>query len=98
MPAPETCRCCSQRAQLAPSDQGICDGCRKLHGPRVARLLARCQADSEFASTCLAQLPEPARSRFAAALSVKCLTPVTGAGPGLRFTRAPVIAKKLATA
>ncbi len=84
MPAPETCRCCSSLAQL---EQGICAACSKLHGPRVARLLARCQADSVFASTCLAQLPEPARSRFAAALSAKCLTPVTGPRPGLRYTR-----------
>jgi hypothetical protein len=65
-----------------------------MHGPRVARLLARCQADSVFASTCLAQLPEPARSRFAAALSAKCLTPVTRPGPGLRYTRASVDPKK----
>ncbi len=96
MPAPETCRCCSSRAQLAPSDQGICAGCAKLYGPRVARLLARCQADAEFASTCLAQLPEPARSRFVAALSAKCLAPL--AGPGLRYTRPTAVTKKLRTA
>jgi hypothetical protein len=96
MPAPETCRCCSSIAQLAPGDQGICGECSKQYGPRVARLLARCQADSEFASTCLAQLPEPARSRFARALSAKCLTPI--AGPGLRYTRPGAATKKLATA
>ena len=98
MPAPETCRCCSQLAQLAPSDDGICRACSTLHGPRVARLLARCQADAEFASTCLAQLPEPARSRFAARLSAKCLTPLAFAGPGLRSTRHRVVTRKLATA
>ncbi len=82
MPTPETCRCCSVRAVL---EQGICKACSKIHGPRTARLLARCQADAEFASTCLAQLPEPARARFAAALSAKCLA--SQRGPGLRYTR-----------
>ncbi|MET0789942.1 MAG: hypothetical protein ABW061_00345 [Polyangiaceae bacterium] len=96
MPAPGTCRCCSSLAQLTPGDQGICGACSRLHGPRVARLLARCQADSEFASTCLAQLPEPARSRFATALSAKCLTPFVG--PGLRSARPRPVTKKLATA
>ncbi|MES1178326.1 MAG: hypothetical protein ABUL62_28655 [Myxococcales bacterium] len=96
MSATETCRCCSSLAQLAPSDDGICRACSSLHGPRVARLLARCQADAEFASTCLARLPEPARSRFAARLSAKCLTPFKG--PGLRSTRPRVITRKLATA
>ena len=36
----------------------------QTYGPRVARLLARCQADAEFASTCLARLPEPARDQI----------------------------------
>ena len=93
MSAPETCRCCSTLAQL---DHGICAGCSKLHGPRVARLLARCQADAEFASSCLARLPEPARSRFAAALSAKCIAPKTG--PGLRYTRPALELKKRASA
>jgi len=89
MPAPEMCRCCSVMKVL---DQGICTACAKTYGPRVARLLARCQADAEFASTCLARLPEPARTRFAAALSAKCLTPSNG--PGLRYTRAAVAGKR----
>lgn len=93
MPAPETCRCCSAMNVL---DQGICAGCAKNYGPRVARLLARCQADADFASTCLARLPEPARTRFAAALSAKCLTPSTG--PGLRYTRAAIASKSRASA
>lgn len=96
MSAPETCRCCSSLAQLAPKDDGICRACRTLHGPRVARLLARCRVDAEFASTCLARLPEPARSRFAARLSAQCLAPVTG--PGLRSTRPRVVTRKLASA
>src|SRR3954469_19737161 len=96
MSATETCRCCSSLARLAPSDDGICRACSALHGPRVARLLARCRADAEFASTCLARLPEPARSRFAARLSAQCLTPVTG--PGLCSTRHRVVNRKLATA
>jgi formate-dependent nitrite reductase cytochrome c552 subunit len=93
MSVPETCRCCSALTQL---DQGICAACSKLHGPRVARLLARCQADAEFASTCLAQLPEPARSRFAAALGAKCIAPKSG--PGLRYTRPALELKKRASA
>lgn len=76
-----TCRCCSSISELS---EGICAHCIRLHGPRVARLLARCQADAEFKSACLARLPEPTRSRFAAALSLKCLS---SAGPGLRYAR-----------
>ncbi|MEO7033590.1 MAG: hypothetical protein ABI548_06925 [Polyangiaceae bacterium] len=82
MPAPETCRCCSVVSLL---ERGICAVCAGSYGPRVARMLGRCQADPNFASTCLGQLPEPMRSRFAAALSAKCLTP--NGGPGLRYTR-----------
>ncbi|MEO8901125.1 MAG: hypothetical protein ABI488_05580 [Polyangiaceae bacterium] len=82
MPAPETCRCCSVVSLL---DQGICAVCARSYGPRVARLLGRCQADPDFVSTCLGQLREPMRSRFAAALSAKCLTP--SRGPGLRYAR-----------
>ncbi|MEI9953120.1 MAG: hypothetical protein WDO74_30090 [Pseudomonadota bacterium] len=93
MPAPETCRCCSSLALL---DQGICAACSRIHGPRVARLLARCQADAEFASNCLARLPEPARTRLAAALSAKCLS--QRPGPGLRYTRAATTPNKRASA
>jgi len=93
MSAPETCRCCSLLAKL---EQGICAVCSKTYGPRVARLLARCQVDAEFASTCLAQLPEPARARFAAALSAKCLA--AKSGPGLRYTRPLLETKKRASA
>jgi hypothetical protein len=81
---------------LAKLEQGICAACSKTHGPRVARLLARCQADAEFASTCLARLPEPARARFAAALSAKCLA--GSRGPGLRYTRPSIEPKKRASA
>ncbi|HYP98526.1 MAG TPA: hypothetical protein VER96_07630 [Polyangiaceae bacterium] len=93
MPVPETCRCCSSLSLL---DQGICAACSRLHGPRVARLLARCQADAKFASSCLARLPEPARSRFAAALSAKCLG--QRPGPGLRYTRPAATPSKRAIA
>ena len=93
MPAPEMCRSCSSLASL---DQGICDACRRSYGPRVARLLARCQADAEFAKNCLARLPEPARARFVALLSAKCLSPKVG--PGLRYTRAGIAPNKRATA
>jgi len=93
MPALETCRCCSSLASL---NQGICAACSRHYGPRVARLLARCQADAEFASNCLARLPEPARARFAAALSAKCLTPKSG--PGLRYTRPALAPNKRASA
>lgn len=93
MPAPDACICCGSHAQL---DQGVCDPCKRSYGPRVARLLARCQADAQFASSCLAQLPEPARSRFVSLLSAKCLA--KGAGPGLRYTRAPSHEKKRASA
>jgi len=82
MPALGTCRCCSLEAKLA---QGICENCVRIHGPRVALLLARCQADADFASACLARLPEALRARFVAALSAKCLAPKRG--PGLRYTR-----------
>ncbi|HYQ40963.1 MAG TPA: hypothetical protein VER11_03320 [Polyangiaceae bacterium] len=93
MPALETCRCCSSLSAL---DQGICASCSRLYGPRVARLLARCQADAKFASNCLARLPEPARARFAAALSAKCLGQKPG--PGLRYTRPVASSSKRATA
>gem|GEM_PF-6158667 len=93
MSAPETCRCCGLLSSL---DQGICAACCRLHGPRVARLLARCQADAKFASNCLARLPEPARARFAAALSAKCLGQKPG--PGLRYTRPALTQNKRATA
>jgi hypothetical protein len=93
MLAPETCRCCTETTQL---DEGICATCARTYGPRVARLLARCQADADFASTCLARLPEPMRTRFAAALSAKCLTP--SRGPGLRYTRLPALGKSRASA
>ncbi|MEP7051775.1 MAG: hypothetical protein ABJB12_15535 [Pseudomonadota bacterium] len=82
MPAPETCRCCSVVSLL---ESGICAVCARTYGRRVAHLLGRCQADPDFASTCLGQLPEPMRTRFAAALSAKCLSPRRG--PGLRYTR-----------
>jgi hypothetical protein len=82
MPAPETCRCCSLEAKL---EQGICENCARTHGPRAALLLARCQADADFASACLARMPEALRARFVAALSAKCLAPKKG--PGLRYTR-----------
>ena len=75
-------------------DQGICGACSRRHGPRVARLLARCQADATFASHCLARLPEAARARFAAALSAKCL----GQKPGLRYTRPGIVPNKRASA
>ena len=93
MPVPETCRCCSSLSLL---DQGICAACTRIHGPRVARLLARCQADAEFASNCLARLPEPARARFAAALSAKCLSQPMR--PGLRYTRPATAPAKRKTA
>jgi hypothetical protein len=93
MAAPETCRCCSVTKVL---DQGICAACAKDYGPRVARLLARCLADADFASTCLARLGEPTRTRFAAALGAKCLRP--SIGPGLRYARAAVASKTRASA
>jgi len=93
MPAPEACHCCSSLSLL---DQGICATCSRIYGPRVARLLARCQADAKFASSCLARLPEPARARFAAALSAKCLEHKPG--PGLRYTRAAITQNKRASA
>lgn len=93
MPATGTCRCCSLEARL---ERGICENCARTHGPRVALLLARCQADPDFASTCLARLPEALRASFAAKLSAKCLAPKQG--PGLRFTRAPGSTKNRASA
>ena len=89
-----TCRCCSLEAKL---ERGICENCARTHGPRVALLLARCQADADFASTTLARLPAGLRESFAAKLSAKCLAPKQG--PGLCYTRAPASAnKKSATA
>ena len=96
MSALETCRCCSS---LVACEQGICKVCANTYGPRVARLLGRCQADPEFASSTLARLPEPARSRFATALSAKCLTPTRLArGPGLRSARPRFEEKKRVSA
>jgi hypothetical protein len=93
MTALETCVCCTAQSKL---DQGICALCALKYGPRVARLLGRCQVDAEFASSCLARLPEPARTRFAAALSAKCLTP--NRGPGLRYTRGTATVNSRASA
>jgi hypothetical protein len=92
----ETCRCCSS---LVACEQGICKVCARTYGPRVARLLGRCQADPQFASNTLARLPEPARSRFAAALSAKCLkTARPLSGPGLRSARPRLEEKKRVSA
>jgi hypothetical protein len=77
-----TCRSCSRRTELS---NGICEACAVAYGPRVAELLARCQAEPDFASACLARLPSPARERFAALLAAKCLT--AGPRPGLAYTR-----------
>jgi hypothetical protein len=93
MPAPGTCRCCSLEAKL---DQGICENCSRTYGPRTAQLLARCQVDADFASACLARMPEALRARFVALLSAKCLEPKRG--PGLRYTRPAVAAKNRASA
>jgi hypothetical protein len=93
MSAPGTCRCCSSEANL---EQGICETCARTHGPRAASLLARCLAEPDFASVALARMPEVLRTRFAAALSAKCLEPKRG--PGLRYTRAVANAKSRASA
>jgi hypothetical protein len=93
MPATGTCRCCSLEAKL---DQGICVDCARTHGPRAALLLARCQADADFASVCLARMPEGLRLRFVAALSAKCLAHKRG--PGLRYTRSDASLKKRVSA
>ena len=93
MSAIGTCRCCSLQAKL---DQGICAACAQTHGPRAASLLARCQADPEFANAFLARMPEPLRERFVAALSAKCLAPKRG--PGLRSTRPGALARNRASA
>ena len=85
MIALENCRCCGQKDRL---EQGICVSCARAYGPRVARLLARCLADADFASACLARLPETARLRFASLLSARCLAATPK--PGLRYTRVPV--------
>jgi len=93
MSATGTCRCCSLEAKL---DQGICVACARTHGPRSASLLARCQADADFATATLARMPEPLRERFVAALSAKCLAPKRG--PGLRSTRPAQSFRNRATA
>jgi hypothetical protein len=102
MAAPGTCRCCSSEAKL---EQGICLACVRTHGPRAALLLARCQAEPDFASAFLARMPEALRARFVAVLSVKCLTPKSGvseraeaARPGLRYTRPVASVKSRASA
>jgi len=96
MTAIETCRCCGDKAEL---DQGICTHCELAYGPRVARLLARCLADADFASACLARLPEAARLRFATLLSARCLkTTTTLSGPGLRYTRVGTSARERVSA
>jgi hypothetical protein len=80
----------------AKLEQGICLDCARTHGPRTALLLARCQADADFSSACLARMPEALRARFVAALSAKCLTPKLG--PGLAYTRHATSAKRRASA
>jgi hypothetical protein len=78
----------------------ICAGCERTYGPRVARLLARAQADQDFAAACLRNLPPTLRERFASLLGQRCLQPGcdTARGPGLRATRPRVDPKWLAGA
>lgn len=98
-PAPAThpCRLCGE--QGSPED-GICPGCERNYGPRVARLLARAERDHDFALACLANFPAPLRERFAALLGQRCLMPGadTRRGPGLRPARPRVDPKWLKTA
>jgi hypothetical protein len=42
----------------AQLDSGICGECARAYGPRVALLLARCQADAQFASAVDFKAPE----------------------------------------
>lgn len=88
MSALGTCRCCSEQALV---EQGICEVCTRKYGARTAALLARCQADTDFATSFISRMPAPLRERFVAALSAKCLEPKKG--PGLRYTRPLASAK-----
>ncbi|HVJ14830.1 MAG TPA: hypothetical protein VM686_05295 [Polyangiaceae bacterium] len=73
----ETCRLCSQIAQL---EGAFCASCRRAHGPRTAAFLARAQVDPSFANATLARLAPDARQRMLAAMSRQYV----GNGPGLR--------------
>jgi len=84
-PAPTTCPLCENERGPA----SVCAACERTYGPRVARLLARAEADPSFKAACLAHFPAPLRAQFAALLSRRCFRPGReGArGPGLRSTR-----------
>jgi hypothetical protein len=101
-PTPEivaepTCPLCGAGAEASAE---ICGGCRRIYGPRVARLLARAERDPDFAAACLANFPAPLRDRFAALLSKRCLLPGadTRLRPGLRAARPRRDARWLRTA
>jgi len=95
-PAASGCPLCENRRGPA----AICAGCERTYGPRVARLLARAEADPSFKAACLAHLPAPLRASFAALLSRRYFRPGReGArGPGLRSARPRVDPRWLRTA